>query len=89
MLANYVDAYDNDLVVPNELIDSWLTFDLQLSFHSGTPERRFALRLSLQNMLNEDPPGFNFPPGTAYLNYDAANSSPMGRFISVQLSKQW
>ena len=89
LLANYVDTYDNDLVVPNELIDSWLTFDLQLSFHSGTRERRFALRLSLQNLLNEDPPGFNFPPETAYLNYDAANSSPMGRFISVQVSKQW
>ena len=89
LIANYVDAYDNDIVVPNERIDSWLTFDLQLSFQAGTPERRFALSLSVQNLLNEDPPGFNFPPGTAYLNYDAANASPMGRFVSVQVSQQW
>jgi iron complex outermembrane receptor protein len=89
LLANYAGAYDNDLVLPVEEIDSWLTFDAQLVYQSAEAQPGFRVTLTLQNLFNEDPPGFNFPPGTAFLNYDAANASPMGRFVSLQVSKHW
>ena len=89
---NYTDSYEtsSDLAV-SESIDSWTTLDVSLSY--DTEQRLnnlFAnntiIGLSIQNILNEEPPFVETPFS---LNYDPSNANPFGRFISVSVSKRF
>lgn len=82
---NYTDDYGGG-GVPK--IDSLTTVDLQLRW---TPPSKGALAgvdlsLSVQNLFNTAPPFYDSPAG---VGYDTANAEPLGRFVSVQLTKAW
>lgn len=83
---NFVNAY-HDLV--GNRIDSWTTMDARLAW---TPKAKSGLlsnamvALSLRNLFDTDPP---FYDSNAGIGYDAANSSAIGRFISLQVTKHW
>lgn len=89
--VNYTDSYVNDQGAETESIGSWTTVDLQVSYDlserttldllSGT-----TLSLNVQNAFDEDPPFVNNRAG---VGYDPTNASPIGRFVSFQLRKQW
>lgn len=81
---NYVDAYRSETGVR---IDAWSTVDLQLTWApTSRPLRGLTLALSVQNLLDEDPPFYDAPSG---VGYDATNAEPLGRFASVQLTRRW
>lgn len=68
-------------------VSAQLTFDLflRLQGHTG----RFAgtaLTLSVRNLFNRDPPFYNNPTG---LGYDPATGDPIGRLVSLQLTRSW
>ena len=95
---NYVNAYKNNLFNPYEDIDSWTTFDLYFGYKFGavdglTTLRNVRLALSVLNVLDARPPFVNLPSndtlGGNPIPYDAANASPLGRVISLQISKRW
>ena len=95
---NYANSYDNSLFTPAHPIDSWLTEDLFLSYSGGTDSplllHNLRVTLSVQNITDKKPPFIALPPeyllpGQKPLPYDSVNASPIGRFISMQLSKQW
>lgn len=95
---NYTDGYTNNIVTPEERVSSWTTFDTQIAYEIPENSERGILNgtrisLSITNIFNEDPPfinaggasGATFSP----FGFDAANASPVGRFVSVQLNKKW
>lgn len=98
LTANYVDDYKNPFVSGGGgEVDSWLTFDWNAAYEFAAqsgPLEGVRLSLSVQNLLDEDPPfvalssvasqGINTAVG-----FDPANASPLGRFALIEMSKRW
>ena len=93
---NYVDGYEDDreLAGPgtgNVEVDAWATVDLQLAYETQSVDGLLSgtrISVNVSNLFDEDPP-FVQPTGFVNASYDAANSSPIGRFVSFQWTKQW
>nr|WP_246371140.1 TonB-dependent receptor [Phenylobacterium haematophilum] len=45
-----------------------------------------SVALNVQNLFDSDPPFYDGPTG---IGYDPANADPLGRFVSLQLTKRW
>ncbi|WP_187775826.1 TonB-dependent receptor [Luteimonas suaedae] len=91
LYANYVGDYRNPFSTPPSRMGSWTTVDLSLRY-DGSAYGDGALAgvsatLSVKNLLDRDPPRF----GDSLMGvlYDAANASPFGRYVSLQLARQW
>lgn len=70
-------------------VGSWTTVDLQGRWQpraSAGPWRGVSVSLTMQNAFDADPPFYNSPLG---IGYDPANTTALGRVISVQLTKLW
>ena len=70
-------------------IDSWTTVDLQVRLQPDArsgPWRDLSLSLTVQNVFDSDPPFYNSPLA---IGYDPANADPLGRLVSLQLTKVW
>ncbi len=86
---NYVDDY---ATAQGARIDSWTTADAQVAWRpqsTGLGEglgKGLSLALSVQNLFDADPPFYDAPQG---VGYDPANADPLGRFVSLQLTKRW
>ena len=89
--VNYTDGYtDNRL--PDELpVDSYTTVDARLAY-TFAADRGFSsgliLALNAQNLFDEDPPA-TVLVGPFDVGFDTTNANPMGRMISVELTKAW
>ncbi len=84
LALNYVDGYPD---VAGRRIGSWTTADAQIRYApSHGPLADTTLTLNVQNLLDSDPPFYDAPEGVAY---DAANTNVLGRFVSIQLSRNW
>jgi iron complex outermembrane receptor protein len=87
---NYVDSYIDNISNPPKPIGSWITADLSVSYDAshlgdglldGT-----RLSLSAQNAFDRDPP---FADTIGGLGYDSTNANGRGRFVTVQVAKEW
>lgn len=96
--VNYVNSYQNPLSTPSEPIGSWTTGDLYLSYKTGealpSPIRKLTVALSITNVTDVHPPRVQIPasftlPGESVIPFDPANSSPVGRVISLSVDKRW
>ncbi|HKU14059.1 MAG TPA: TonB-dependent receptor [Steroidobacteraceae bacterium] len=90
---NSYDGYTNNLLAANQPVDSWLTLDLSARLDFGAwlaapAANGLTLQLSAQNILDEDPPFVDLGLPQS-VRYDSANASPLGRFLALQLRKQW
>jgi iron complex outermembrane recepter protein len=89
--VNFVNSYTNNTTIPYDRISSWTTFDLSATY-SCKPCRAFlpgfTATLGMINLLNRAPPYARNGSGFA-VNYDGANASPLGRFISLDLAVRW
>ena len=89
---NYTDSYNDDVATVPIKIDSWTTADFTLRYDAsqavdGGFLDGFVATLSVTNALDEDPPVFE---NNIYgLAYDGVNASPVGRHVSLRLSKHW
>jgi outer membrane receptor protein involved in Fe transport len=89
---NYVDEYRNPFSAPSSRIGSWTTFDLSLRFDgSKFPGEGFLdgadATLSVDNLFDRDPP--LFANSLLGVLYDSTNANPLGRYISLRLSRRW
>jgi iron complex outermembrane recepter protein len=100
LTVNYVNSYSNNLTVPSQSITSWITADLYLAYSFGTASpsastRNMSVGLSIINLTDERPPFTQIPasrifvPGANPLPFDPTNASPVGRFVSLQVTKNW
>lgn len=91
LAVNYTDDYPDSFSASRARIGSWTTVDLNLSYRaSSAPRSPFGgvrLALSVINFLDKDPPTFR--NDSFGLRYDSANANPLGRFVSLQLGKDW
>ncbi len=88
--VNYTDGYtDNVNSSVARDVDSWTTMDLTIAYRTGSRIGIFSdmrLALTTQNLFDEDPPFVDTIGGVAY---DATNANPLGRFFSLQVTKDW
>lgn len=70
-------------------VDSWTTADLQVRYQptvQAGPWSGLSLSLTVQNLFDTDPPFYDSPLA---IGYDPANADPLGRLVSLQLTKVW
>lgn len=90
---NHSGGLEDNRVTPSLKIASQTTLDLSARF--ALPDSQpvlggLTLQLSAQNVFNTHPP-YARPSGgySYYVNYDSTNFSPVGRFVSLTISKDW
>ena len=70
-------------------IGSWTTADVQIRWQPKVvkgPLHGLSLGLTIQNLLDTDPPFYDSPLG---IGYDPANATALGRVVSMQMTKAW
>jgi outer membrane receptor protein involved in Fe transport len=68
-------------------IHPWTTFDLQTRWEGKLlGAEGLAVTLNVQNLFDKDPPFYDSPLA---IGYDPANADPLGRMVTLQLSKAW
>jgi outer membrane receptor protein involved in Fe transport len=68
-------------------IKGWTTADLNLSYRFGNGRLEGSgLSLNMQNLFDSDPPFYDSPLG---VGYDPANADPLGRVVTLQLTRTW
>ena len=91
--VNYLARETNTQVVPIQRVGSWTTADLSLRYAPTLPGIFSGLHFSLAaiNIFDRDPPRVLTPANVlgASLDYDSSKASPLGRFVSLTVSKQW
>jgi iron complex outermembrane recepter protein len=86
--ANYVSGVTN--TVDGSKSSSFTTIDATLRYATGERHGFFSgleLALSATNLFDRSPPLYT--PSVSNPPYDSTNYSPIGRFVSVSVSKHW
>ena len=94
LFINYVDSYKDNrtgAVVP---VASWTTVDASLGYKFGPGHgllNETSFTLGVINIANRNPPfaAPQFPGVYGGAAFDGANASILGRYFSLQLSKNW
>jgi hypothetical protein len=88
---NYIGHESNNLIPGAPSVSPWTTIDAQLAYQTRTTGLFSGFRVSLSaiNLLNRNPPYLEFNTFRTGFNYDVANATPVGRFVSLQLQKGW
>jgi iron complex outermembrane recepter protein len=94
--VNYVDSYTDKRREIVRSVKSWTTADAILSYQfsrSAGLLSGLVATVSVLNVTDEDPPFVATAsvalPAHSAINFDGANANVLGRFVSVQLTKQW
>jgi len=83
IFANYADVYVDNTNAPSRKVDSWATIDLSLSYALSDT---LLISASAQNVFDSAPPFLLNVRGTGY---DPTNSNPLGRLLSIDVSKHF
>jgi iron complex outermembrane recepter protein len=95
---NHTGAYRNTLFNPQTSISSWTTVDLGLKFvapdNSYPALRGFSLVFNVQNLADRRPPYLTIPAGDLAIGrsavpFDGTNASAVGRFVSLEVRREW
>ncbi len=98
LMLNHTSAYQNTLFSPTQNIASWTTEDFTvkatLPEHANEPWRGLGIVLNIQNLTDRRPPFLSIPAGDIAIGrsmvpFDGTNASALGRYISLQIRKQW
>jgi iron complex outermembrane recepter protein len=91
--VNYLPRETDTEVDPAQGVGSWTTIDASVRYSPSLSGFFSGLHFSLAaiNLFDRNPPRVLVPPTVQgiYLNYDSSNASPLGRFISLSLNKEW
>lgn len=91
--VNHMGGLSDNRQTPTARISTFTTVDLSARYKIPRDTGvlgGLALQASLQNAFNRHPP-YAAPSGgySYYVNYDSTNFSPIGRFVSFTISKDW
>lgn len=92
LYLNYLDSYTNLTNATPQKVASWTTLDAQLSYRfpqDREPLSGLRIALSATNLLDADPPYTTYNLGLLATGYDPDNASPLGRVVSIQVTKSW
>jgi iron complex outermembrane recepter protein len=85
---NHVSGYRNTAITPNVEVDSYRTVDATLAYDFGDAAGVLGgvdLSLNAQDLFDADPPVVL----NGVVSWDNQNVSPLGRLVSVVLTKRW
>lgn len=86
--VNYTGIEKNIYLPGSPKVDAWTTMDFQIAFNDETQTLGpLQIALSIENAFDADPPFVHYPSGYPGQDYDPTNASPLGRFISLRVSK--
>jgi outer membrane receptor protein involved in Fe transport len=90
--VNYTDGVTGTL--DGRKVASFTTLDAVARYNTGTRDDAWSdvdVALSAQNLLDRHPPLYSVPESlSSYVPaYDSNNYSPIGRFVSLSVSKHW
>jgi iron complex outermembrane receptor protein len=94
LFVNYVNSYKDNrtgVIIP---VASWTTVDATLGYKVGLRSgllNETSFTLGVINIANRNPPFVapQYPSGYGGAAFDGANASILGRYFSLQLSKNW
>jgi outer membrane cobalamin receptor len=95
LFVNHTDSYvDNRIPAAVVQVSSWTTVDLRFAydFSSQFKDGVFSgltIAAGAQNLLDEEPPRTAIVSLASEVGYDPANASPLGRLISIEVTKSW
>ncbi|MEO7688333.1 MAG: TonB-dependent receptor [Sphingomonas sp.] len=90
--VNYVGPYTNKTVSPASRVSSWATFDLNVGYKFGQANgvlKGVRVTFNASNLFDRDPPALTYIVGSNTNGYDPENASPLGRVVSLQVTKAW
>lgn len=90
--ANHAGSSSDPASLPPQAVASWTTIDARLSYDPPANPLLGSVRvaLSAQNLLNRRPPFVSASQsGLPGINFDATNASPVGRFLTLEISTTW
>ena len=90
--VNRTDGYLNNVVVPNQQVSSYTTFDLHVGYDLPKVLSFSRLRIALDatNLFDRDPPFVNIGPSTTTEGgYDGSQASPVGRILAISLTAKY
>jgi iron complex outermembrane receptor protein len=90
LFANHVGGYRNEGVTPVQNVASFNTVDghLAWNFKGDALLKDASLALDVSNLFDRNPPTFYYSSGSI-VGFDPTTSNPLGRVLSVSLSKRW
>ncbi len=92
-IVNYVSGETDTGVSPAADIASWTTVDATITYTFQTDSgfgKGVKIALAASNLFDKTPPYAASPGGaTAGIYFDSTNTSIMGRFLSLSLTKAW
>ena len=96
LFVNHVGSYTDTRPDPAVSIDSFTTIDLNFRYQAtqndGSLFDQIELGVTVRNLFDEEPP-FVADDRSSIAgispNYDPANADPLGRFVSVSITKAW
>jgi iron complex outermembrane recepter protein len=91
LFGNYLDSYANLTTAVPQTVGSWITFDLQLGYRFGAVGNGGGLELALSatNLFDRDPPDAAYSSPPFSVGFDPDNASPLGRVVSLTVTKRW
>ncbi|HEY5755446.1 MAG TPA: TonB-dependent receptor, partial [Steroidobacter sp.] len=95
LFVNHTDSYvDNRVPSALKPIRSFTTVDLRVAYDfssrfKGGVLSGFTIAAGAINLLNEDPPPTTITSPVSDIGFDYANANPLGRLISIELTKTW
>jgi outer membrane receptor protein involved in Fe transport len=94
MLAwRLTDSYTDTSSADHHRVRSSMTVDAQLSYTFSDARKSFldglSARLSVSNVFDETPPDIDGSIANRWARYDTANAEPLGRQVSLELTKPW
>lgn len=92
LFVNYIDDYVDNRGQAATPIGSWTTLDLTAEYrpdYLSSLLQGVTLAFSINNLADRDPPFVLNTSSFSTLNYDGVNADPLGRYYSLQLSKQF
>jgi iron complex outermembrane receptor protein len=92
--VNYTNSYTDDRTGVSIPVASWTTADVTLGYKFGVDNGVLSdtsFILGVINITNARPPFVAGSLATIYpgLNFDGTNANPLGRVISLRLSKRF
>jgi outer membrane receptor protein involved in Fe transport len=90
--VNYTGRSRNTNTVVEEPIASWTTVDGQVgcTVYEGGAWGKLQVTVSGLNLFNREPPFVHLSQtGSAWVNYDSTNTTPVGRFLTVRVNVDW
>ena len=91
-IVNYLPGETNNQVAPLQSVSSWTTVDATLRFAPVLPKLFSGMHftLAVMNIFDRNPPYVQLPATVSQgFTYDSTNTNPLGRFVSLQMSKEW